>query len=251
MAIINPYYPTIHYRERYYKPAPDFAAITATRTYQDGGKSFNESGDDPPQTWEMVYVFDKRRPEQLAFLEIFDAHFRDRRYSRPFPFVEKDGNIVVNAYYKEYQPQHEAHKSWLQRRIITIAYYPSAASTDILPPSVPEPLTVEILSSVGALFKWTASASVAPIEGYELNVDGSVYAVGNITEYAFGFNEANTTHSVKVRAFDENGTRSQYTDPVVFTLRDTVGIPSVPANVQVNANSVSSYTVTWNASTDT
>jgi hypothetical protein len=213
---VNPFYPTvIHYRFRYWKSEPLWDDKTVVHRYQDGNVSFNELSDFPSQEWKLIYEFDRQVAEHAENLKILDAHFYERRKSRPFSFTEKGGLVIPNCYYKEYQPDHEGNKSLFQTRTITIVCY------EYIPPDIP---TIPVLSGVpnsetDVLLSWTPSIDNVAVTGYEVRLNSAyIVNVGNVLSYLYGSLTAGQTYDFEVRALDEDGHVSGWSNVVSITV---------------------------------
>ncbi len=268
----NPYISTLYIRNRYYEYATDWEAVTVKTVYADGKPSFNELSDTAPKSFELVYQFDKRQPDEAANLAVFDAHFDSVRYSRPFSFLTKAGVTLDNVYYKEYTAEHEGHKSWAQTRRIVLIKYDFGSSSTVTPPpvgvtapSVPLGLAVASTTSSTITLTWSASAAgTNPVSGYKLLRSGVEFNVGNVLTYQFTSLSASTAYTFQVLAYDAAGYASAYSVTVTGTTaaapaNTTPDAPTAPVTDDTNdtyswtnspgLNAVTDYELTTNGGT--
>lgn len=104
----------MHYKEF----VPDWAGVTDTVEYADGGRDFNERTDTPPIEWDIV--FDGLSKEKL---QIFDAFANAVGISRTFSLVDKQGVTRTNVRVKSYESSHDAHKSWNNTATFRLCQY--------------------------------------------------------------------------------------------------------------------------------
>jgi len=224
----NPFLPLIHYQNRYWFSGPLWAEVTNTHKYQDANRSYNELSDAPAVEWELIYEFDKQDPDHLAAMAIFDAHYYDRRISRPFTFTTKEGFQIPDCYYERYEPNHEGHKSRRQARRITIrcnAYLPPDA------PSVPV-LSGYPNSDTDFYLTWTPSIDNVAVTSYEIRANSSfIINVGlpSPLEYYFGVNEQGVPYDFEVRALDADGHTSQWSNVLTLMIDPPVSTDNLLA----------------------
>lgn len=126
---------------------------------------------------------------------------------------------------------------------------------DTTPPTVPTNLTASGASSQIDL-SWSASTDNVEVAGYDVercqgSGCGSFVQISSATGTSYsdpGVSEG-VTYEYRVRAFDEAGNDSGYSNTAGTSLPDTVP-PSVPAGLSASAASWSTVNLSWEASTD-
>jgi chitodextrinase len=125
---------------------------------------------------------------------------------------------------------------------------------DATPPSIPQNLSAEVISSSRIDLSWSASTDDAGVAGYEVYRNG-IQSLGSTagTSYpAIGLT-ASTHYCFSVMAYDDAGNRSGMSDEICRTTAaassDTQA-PTVPTGLTANATSSSQISLSWNASTD-
>ena len=118
---VNPHYPKLYEWARYKAFVSDWDAVTRVHEYEDGVRTFNELADYGPKRWELVFT-----GISIADREVFDAHFEEKRKSRTFNFIDKDGVLHPDTYYESYESNHEGHQSWINTIRITLIQFSDA-----------------------------------------------------------------------------------------------------------------------------
>ena len=103
---------------RFYELPPDWSEITVEHRYQDAGKSFNETSEDPPRRWEVGF-------QGLSFNEarLFDEFHERARLVETFSFTDKYGETHT-VQIEEYKRSHPAHRSWTIEASFRLVKYP-------------------------------------------------------------------------------------------------------------------------------
>lgn len=107
------------------------------------------------------------------------------------------------------------------------------------------PIMNELVSSNDSVtLEWT---KINGADGYEINSDGQIIDVGNITSYTFTGLESSSIYNFSIRSYNESGF-SNWSDNKVTSTK--VGIPGVPKNIicepYASTNTVgSSIQITW------
>lgn len=104
--------------QRYYQAEKDWQKITVDHEYEDGGKDFNEKSNNAPQVFEIEWR--NLSSDQAQALKLY---FNQRRFANAFNFTDKYGEIH-RVYFKEFNCDHEGHKSWLNNVSIKLIKYP-------------------------------------------------------------------------------------------------------------------------------
>lgn len=105
-------------RSRFYAEPVDYDRITQSYEFEDGGRTFNESGT-PPLRWEYDYL--ARTPAQAL---VFDEFWNHARKANTFNFLDKYGTVHENVRIESYNRAHEAHKSWRNDVRFKLVKYP-------------------------------------------------------------------------------------------------------------------------------
>lgn len=126
---------------------------------------------------------------------------------------------------------------------------------DTTPPTAPANLTASVSGSAIAL-TWSASSDNVMVAGYHLErCQGSgcasfaQIASPTGTSYSDSTAAPSVTYQYRVRAFDEVGNNSGYSNTASATLPDTTP-PTVPTGLSASAASWSTVNLSWAASTD-
>jgi hypothetical protein len=137
-------------RARFYAAPLDYKAITDSFEFQDGGKTFNESGvpANAPRKWEYAYTC--LDPDQAVQ---FDDFFNAVRYSQVFYFRDKYGVVWDNVRIEDYQRTHDAHKSWCVNVFFTLVGFGSQPVI-ITPLDVPTGFVAISVTSTSVTLDW-------------------------------------------------------------------------------------------------
>lgn len=120
-------------------------------------------------------------------------------------------------------------------------------------PSTPVGLSASNITTSGFTLAWTASSDNVGVTGYDVYRNGTF--MESVTGTAIGITgmAPSTTYAMTVKAKDATGNVSEASIPCNVTTAapavDTVA-PSVPAGLIASALTQTSFTLTWNASTD-
>jgi hypothetical protein len=106
-------------RNRFFEAPPDFDAITDDFEFADGGRTFNEVGDDAPQSWE--YMWTGLSPEEQS---IFREFYKAARKVQPFFFRVPDGTVYEDVRCDAFEAPHTAHQSWVREALFNLIKYP-------------------------------------------------------------------------------------------------------------------------------
>ena len=134
---------------------------------------------------------------------------------------------------------------------------PLSVTTNDIPdtqaPSVPTGLAASAITTSSFTLSWNASTDNVAVTGYDVYNGALKVNTSNITATTFNITglSPNTSYSMTVRARDAAGNESVSTSLSVTTndLPDTQA-PSVPTGLAASAITTSSFTLSWNASTD-
>jgi RHS repeat-associated protein len=133
-------------------------------------------------------------------------------------------------------------------QLTTPTYTPPADTTA---PSVPAGLTATPRSGSQIDLTWTASSDNVAVAGYRVYRDGTLAATVVGTAWSDTGLAAGTHHSYYLIAVDgANNPSAQSLPASATTMSPDTAPPSAPTNVTATANSATSVTVTWTASTD-
>lgn len=127
-----------------------------------------------------------------------------------------------------------------------------ATTLDLTPPSVPEDLTADAITSAQIDLDWSASTDNVAVTGYRIRRDGVVIATVPDTSFSNTGLTPETTYSYTVAAVDEAGNESAESDAAEATTPAAPDIdpPSVPTGLSANAISSTEIDLSWSASTD-
>lgn len=103
---------------RHRKIPRDWSKVTIVHTYEDDGRSFSDTSDTPPQSWEVGYT-----GLTQAEAQVFDAFWEAVRLKRSFSFTDKDGTLHTGVRVAAYDRNHEAHMSWNSTVNFTLVKY--------------------------------------------------------------------------------------------------------------------------------
>lgn len=115
---------------KYLWRARDWASVTVTSKYEDGGMDFNTSADDTPIIWEITY--DGLTDEDANILdEFWDAHGLAVSFTfiepRDHPWTYTEGNTYTGCHFVSFEKDHGDVNGvkFIQKRKVVIAKYPS------------------------------------------------------------------------------------------------------------------------------
>jgi hypothetical protein len=164
MPATNPHSPKLYYWTHYKAFVLDWEAVTRDHTYEDGTKSFNELADYAPRRWDLIYT-----GVDQTDLAVFEAHFNEKRYSRTFTFIDKEGNTRPDVRYESFSSTHNMHKSWDNTVTITLVEYDDS---NVIPElTMPTGLTAETGGAEGEVdIDWTESPIEEDIDHYVLRI---------------------------------------------------------------------------------
>ena len=130
-----------------------------------------------------------------------------------------------------------------------------ATPSDAIAPSVPTGLNAPAKTASSVSLAWNAStdnSGGSGVAGYDIYRNGTLAGSASGTSFTSTGLAANTTYSFTVRARDNAGNASAQSGALSVTTSaasDTVA-PSVPTGLAVVAQTSSSISLAWNASTD-
>lgn len=112
---------------KYLRRARDWASVTLTSKYEDGGMDFNTSADSCPIIWELTY--DGLTDEDA---NILDQFWDDHGIATSFTFIEPrnhpwtytEGSTYNDCHFVSFEKDHDKVKG-IQKRQVVIAKYPS------------------------------------------------------------------------------------------------------------------------------
>lgn len=110
-------------RERFNDVPRDFARITDSYEFEDGGRTFNEVADDVPRRWE--YTYQNVPKAQKPIFDEFDAL---ARRATTFYFKDPEGFVWTNVRTEKYGRTHDKHKRWRNTVDFDLIGYSSTAS---------------------------------------------------------------------------------------------------------------------------
>ena len=133
---------------------------------------------------------------------------------------------------------------------------------DTIAPSVPQNLQAQTIDDNSIKLTWNASTDTggSGLAGYRIyREDKNNYGTAiafvdkNTTEYTNTGLQPGTTYRYKIKAIDNAGNLSDFSNVAEATTTDSsrdTEKPTVPTNVQITALSPSDAQISWNASTD-
>jgi hypothetical protein len=133
---------------------------------------------------------------------------------------------------------------------------------DVVPPSVPQNLTVTGVTPTSISYSWSPSTDDINLRGYIIFVDRLVggvitptFTTGNTTNkttFTLTGLTLGRSYTVRVKAYDFNtntGNQSDFSDPVTATTADSTP-PTQPGGLTVSNTTENSATISWTASSD-
>jgi len=133
------------------------------------------------------------------------------------------------------------------------------AQTDMLSPTIPENLTVIALNQNETKLNWSESADTggSGLAGYKIErctgngcTNFTQIATSATTGYTDTGLSADTTYTYRVRAYDNAGNNSGYSNTASATTPPEIIPPTVPANLTATALTPNDIELNWSASTD-
>ncbi len=134
--------------------------------------------------------------------------------------------------------------------ILSVRGTATVTVSDSTAPSVPASLSSSNVSYTSATVNWAASTDNVGVTGYTIYRNGTQVGTSTTTSFSSTGLTPATTYQFKVAARDAIGnTSAQSTALSVTTLIDSVA-PSVPGKPTSSAQTMTSITLNWTASTD-
>ena len=96
----------------------DFASITDSWEYEDGGMDFNRRTGSPAYIWEVEFA-----PMSYANMAQFDTFWESVGIDSSFSFTDKYSVTWTGVRVKEYSRAHPEHRSWNQVVAFTLIKY--------------------------------------------------------------------------------------------------------------------------------
>lgn len=113
-------------RRRFYAEPPMYSKITDSFEFEDGGRTFNESGDEAPRRWEYDYnLVNTSGATDPPEVRLFDEFYETVRLSQAFNFTDKYGTVWDNVRIESYDRDHDTYKPWRQTVRFKLVRYPS------------------------------------------------------------------------------------------------------------------------------
>jgi len=131
-----------------------------------------------------------------------------------------------------------------------------APTVDEIPPSTPTGLISSATGTDYVNLRWNPSTDTggSGLAGYEIFIRLSKIAESIINQYSVGGLTPDTEYTFFVRAFDNSGNISGYSDSLTVRTEATTGSdttpPTVPLNLQGTVDSDTSISIWWESSTD-
>jgi chitodextrinase len=123
-------------------------------------------------------------------------------------------------------------------------------ATDGENPTDPTGLTANVISATRVDLSWTGSTDNVNVAGYDLFRDGVLLvSIGPVTSYADTSVVNGTTYAYKVRAFDDAGNRSGFSNTQTVTTPDTQP-PQPPSNLVATVITTTRVNLSWTAGSD-
>jgi chitodextrinase len=120
---------------------------------------------------------------------------------------------------------------------------------DTLAPSVPSGLTASSVTGTTFTLGWTASSDNVGVTGYDVYKDGVFFTSVTGTSVNLTGLTQGVTYSMTVKAKDAAGNISGASNSLLVLTGDT-SAPSIPAGLVSSNITSTSFTLSWNASTD-
>lgn len=131
--------------------------------------------------------------------------------------------------------------------------FTTTALQDTTAPSAPQNLRTTSVTSTQIALAWNASLDDQSLSGYRVYRNNALIATTTQTSYTNSGLTSNTTYQYRIEAFDTAGNSASGSTLSVTTASNTAGdvtAPSTPTGLVVTANTSSSVSFGWNASTD-
>jgi chitodextrinase len=125
----------------------------------------------------------------------------------------------------------------------------TTATIDTQAPSVPTNIASSNITITSFTLSWTASTDNVGVTGYEVFQNGISLGASATTSRSITNLTSGTTYAMTVRARDAAGNWSAQSAPLNVTTTDAQA-PSVPTNIVSSNITITSFTLSWTASTD-
>ncbi|HEX8548753.1 MAG TPA: CBM35 domain-containing protein, partial [Cytophagaceae bacterium] len=119
-------------------------------------------------------------------------------------------------------------------------------------PTAPTNLTTTNATNNELALTWTASTDNIAVTGYDVFIDGVLYASVTTNSIAITNLGGGQTYKIKVQAKDGVGNKSDMSAEITRTMSGTKETtpPTIPANLNTTELSAASFILNWNASND-
>ncbi|MBD3243319.1 MAG: hypothetical protein GF331_22200, partial [Chitinivibrionales bacterium] len=165
--------------------------------------------------------------------------------------IESDG-----PYDDDHHFNYTGHKRWSETAANLIknnGYLPQPGPSDDTPPTAPSGLQVTGKTYNSVSLSWNASTDAGSgVAEYEIFRGTTRIGATAGTSYTAGSLESSTSYSFKVRAVDNAGNASSYSNTVAVTTEALTDDdpPTTPTGLSSPAQTINSIDLTWSASTD-
>ena len=96
----------------------DWAAVTDSFEFEDGGKTFNLRTSNPPQRWKL-----QNGPLSTTQAGYFDTFYDTYGIHLPFTFLDKNGTTQTNVRIESYSRSHPDTRAWRKTVEIVLVKY--------------------------------------------------------------------------------------------------------------------------------
>jgi hypothetical protein len=160
------------------------------------------------------YYYEFFKAHTTGAEEIFIIEWRGKKYHACFTDAKQS--------YQRFTEDLFSGGVEIDQRRVAGFLYDDDGSIDTTPPSVPVLTSIAALDAFSIWIAWTASTDVPgdvyTLAGYEVNIDGpSIFDVGNVLTFTYGFFAPGSGHSFRVRSYDSIGNRSDWSNTLIAT----------------------------------
>jgi chitodextrinase len=129
---------------------------------------------------------------------------------------------------------------------------PFSASTlaDTSPPTIPNNLHQTGSTTSSISIAWDASTDNVGVTGYDIYRNGALIRSQSGTSFTDGGLSVYTSYTYTITAYDASNNASSLSQPLYGSTAQDITPPSVPDNIQKTGSTVTSVSLSWDASTD-
>ncbi|MBL9191582.1 MAG: fibronectin type III domain-containing protein [Opitutaceae bacterium] len=162
--------------------------------------------------------------------------------------TDQDG--TAQAFYKQPATSGVTSSVRATAGVTQILLSSSSSSADQSPPSTPTNLSASSITVTSLLLSWTASTDNVAVTSYDVYRDGVLAGTTATPSISLSSLSPATTYAWSVKAKDAANNVSTASAVLLATTLSDTAAPSVPSGLASSSIGLTSFTLTWTASTD-